>query len=323
MTGVLVVAEHFDGQIAPISREIIGLAGTISSSLGGKLFVAVLSDDEESLIDQVNLDGVDEIVTVNVGSNHFDAAAYENAAMALGQELQPSLILMGHTANGIACAAALAAQLGAGFASDIIGLRFEDDGVVATRSAHAGKVNLDLAFPGKEAVVLTCRGATFPAPEVAGTASVRSFGDLQTANEAVVEHIAYIQPPAADIDIGKSAIILSIGRGIQNPDNIPRFSAISQKLCVTLGCSRPFADSGHLPKAHQVGQSGTVAANCRLYIAVGISGAVQHLYGMKHVDTVISVNTDPAAPIFGFSKFGSTVDALELAGALEQKLGIT
>jgi len=322
MAGILIIAEHLNGQVAKITKEIIGAANAIKDDLGGKLSIAVLSEAGSGIAGQVNLAGVDEIVSIDTGSSHFDASTYEQAIISLGEVLQPSLILIGHTANGISCAAAMAARLGAGFASDIICLRVGSDGVVATRSAHAGKVNLDLVFPGKGVVVMTCRGATFAAPEEGGTATMSGHVVAGTDTSIGTEHIAYIDPPAAEIDISKSEIILSIGRGIQNPDNIPRFAIIAEKLGVTLGCSRPFADSGHLPKAHQVGQSGTVAANCKLYIAVGISGAVQHLYGMKHVDTIIAVNNDPSAPIFGFSNYGSTVDALELAGALEGKLGI-
>ncbi len=318
MAGILVIAEHLNGQIAKISKEILGAGASIKSQSGGTMKVALLSDGDTTLASQVNLEGVDEIITINVGSSDFDATVYEEEILTLCQDEQPSLVLVGHTANGLACAAALAARVGAGFASDIIALTRDDAGLVATRSAHAGKVNLDLTFPGKEAVILTCRGATFPALEAKGSATITERAS--TVPAAKSEHLEYVDPPAADIDIAKAEIILSVGRGIQNPDNIPRFAAIADKLGVTLGCSRPFADAGHLPKAHQVGQSGTVASSCKLYIAVGISGAVQHLYGMKHVDTVIAVNNDSAAPIFGYSKYGSTVDALELADAFEAHL---
>lgn len=321
MAGILVIAEHLDGRIAKISKEIIGAGTTMKARSGGSLKVVALSDGTTDLAGDLNLGGVDEIISINTGSSHFDAKVYEEEVLALCQQEQPSLVLIGHTANGQACAAALAARVGAGFASDVIGLDHSDTGVIATRSAHGGKVNLELAFPGKEAVILTCRGATFLASETAGNATITERAAV--GSRALSEHLDYIDPPAADIDIGKAEIILSVGRGIQNADNIPRFAAIADKLGATLGCSRPFADAGHLPKAHQVGQSGTVAASCKIYIAVGISGAVQHLYGMKHIDTVIAVNNDPAAPIFGYSKYGSTVDALELADALEKHFEIT
>jgi electron transfer flavoprotein alpha subunit len=131
-----------------------------------------------------------------------------------------------------------------------------------------------------------------------------------------------LEAPKADVDISKADIILSIGRGIREPENIPRFTNLAKTLDVTLGCSRPFSDAGLMPKAHQVGQSGTTASSCKLYIAIGISGAVQHLFGMKHVEKIVAINTDVNAPIFGVATFGSTVDALLLATAMEAQLGI-
>ncbi len=321
MADILVVAEHLNGQVAKISKEMLGAGNALKALKGGALKLVLLSDGDAKLADELKLEGVDEVISINVGSPHFDAAIYEEEILALCHDEQPTVVLFGHTANGLACAAALAARVGAGFASDIIALAYGEDGIIATRSAHTGKVNLDLVFPGKEAVVLTCRGATFPTPEAGGNAPTSDRAPVSQNRQT--EHLKYVDPPAADVDIGKAEIILSVGRGIQNADNIPRFAAIADSLGVTLGCSRPFADAGHLPKAHQVGQSGTVAASCKLYIAVGISGAVQHLYGMKHVDTVIAVNNDPKAPIFGYSKFGSTIDALELAAELEKQLGLS
>ena len=136
--------------------------------------------------------------------------------------------------------------------------------------------------------------------------------------EGVSTHVEYQEAPPSDVDITKSGFILSVGRGIQDKDNLPRFAALADKLGATLGCSRPIVDSGWLAKPHQVGQSGKVASNCELYLALGISGAVQHLYGMKHVDTIIAVNTDPDAPIFNVATYGTTVDLFELTEALER-----
>ena len=132
-------------------------------------------------------------------------------------------------------------------------------------------------------------------------------------------HVDYLPAPPADVDIAKAEFILSVGRAIQEDTNLPRFAALAERLGATLGCSRPVADSGWLPKAHQVGQSGTVAANCKLYLAFGISGAVQHLAGMKHIETIIAVNTDSEAPIFGVAHHGACVDLFALADALEQE----
>jgi electron transfer flavoprotein alpha subunit len=319
MAGILIIAEHLNGVLRDITGEMIGAAVTIKDKLGGPVTVAVLSDAPEALVDEINLQGVDEVLTVNVGTPHFDAAIYEEAACQLGAELKPRLILFGHTVNGMGCSAAVAARLGSGYASDVFILEVDGDELVATRSAYGNKVNLELGFAGKGVVTLSLRGATFKVPEEAGAAQVTAKTvDLSGLGDAIT-HVEYVEAPPADIDINKADFILSVGRGIQDKDNLPRFEELANRVGATFGCSRPIVDSGWLPKPHQVGQSGKVASNCKLYVALGISGAVQHLFGMKHVDTIIAINTDPEAPIFNVATYGACIDLFELTDALERQ----
>ncbi len=319
MPGILVVAEHVRGELRDITGEAVGAATAIKERLGGPLTIVVLSADPASLADGVNFDGVDEILGVDIGTDVFDAALYEEAVCRLGAELRPRLILFGHTVNGMACSAAVAARLGAGFASDVHGLDVSDDGIVATRSAYGNKVNLEVGFTGKGVVVLALRGATFDAPAARGSASIAARKLDLSGVDGRCTHVGYEMAPAADFDISKAEFILSVGRGIQDKDNLPRFAALAERLGATFGCSRPIVDSGWLPKPHQVGQSGKVASGCKIYVALGISGAVQHLFGMKHVETIIAVNTDPEAPIFNVATHGACVDLFELADALEKQ----
>ncbi len=319
MGGILVVAEHFEGALRDVTLEAVGAAAPLKESMGGPLSVVLIGKETDSLAGALKVEGVDEIVTVAAPDDHFDAARYEAAVSALAEAREARLVLVGHTASGMAFGPAVAARLGSGFAADVFGLAVEEGEIVATRSAYGGKVNMELGFPGKPSVVLTLRAATFAMPEGQGAAPVSPFamelGDLKGAGQ----HVAYLPAPPADVDIGKAEFILSVGRAVQEDKNVPRFAELAERLGATLGCSRPVADSGWLPKAHQVGQSGTVAGNCKLYIALGISGAVQHLAGMKHVETIIAVNTDPEAPIFRAAHYGANVDIFELADALESE----
>lgn len=317
MPGVLIIAEHIEGAVRDITKEMIGAAASLKDRLGGPVAVAVLAANPGAVAEAVNLAGVDEIITVQTPGDHFDPHIYEEAAIRIGEQLQPSLILLGHTVNGMGCAAAIAARLGAGFASDVLGLDVEHSAVIATRGAYGNKVNLEVAFTGREIVVLALRGATFPVPESAGNASVRALDlDLTAAAESL-SHTGYIEAPPSDIDISKAEFILSVGRGIQEQNNLPRFEKLAESMGFTFGCSRPIVDAGWMPKAHQVGQSGRVASVCKVYIALGISGAIQHLYGMKHVDTIIAVNTDPEAPIFNVATYGVCMDLFQLTAELE------
>ncbi|MBK9078692.1 MAG: electron transfer flavoprotein subunit alpha/FixB family protein [Hyphomicrobium sp.] len=319
MSGILIIAEHINGAVRDITKESIGAAVSLKGSYGGPVTVAILSSDPDALAASVNLEGVDEIVTVKMAGDHFDPHIYEEATIKIGEQMKPGLIVFGHTVNGMACAAAVAARLGAGFASDVLALKAEGGEIVATRGAYGNKVNLEVVFPKREIVVLALRGATYPMPTNPGSASVRAL-DLDVAAAAgSMQHTGYIEAPPSNIDISKAEYILSVGRGIQEKENIPRFEQLADKMGFTFGCSRPIVDAGWLPKAHQVGQSGKVASTCKVYIALGISGAVQHLYGMKHIDTIIAVNTDPEAPIFNVATYGVNVDLFELTKELESQ----
>jgi len=319
MSGILVVAEQHDGALRDISVELVGAALSVKDRVGGPLRVLVIGADPEALAGGVNLAGIDEILTAQTPSDHFDPLVWEEATVAAGMQGRPALVLIGHTASGMAYGAAVAARLGSGFASDVFILGHDGDELIATRSAYGNKVEMEMGFSGKGVVVLTLRGATFAAPEGAGAAPLVALEVDLSAIEGLSRHIEYQEAPPSDIDITKADFILSVGRGIQDKDNLPRFSALADRVGATFGCSRPIVDSGWLPKPHQVGQSGKVASNCNLYFALGISGAVQHLYGMKHVDTIIAVNTDPDAPIFNVATYGTTVDLFELTDALERQ----
>ena len=319
MPGILVAAEHIDGSLRDITGELIGAAAALKDALGGPLMVAVIGDADGSLAEAANLEGVDELLSVTAPDAHFDAALYEEAVCAIAAERTPGVILAPHSASGMAYGAAVAARLGSGFASDVSDVQIESGEINVTRGGYGGKVNMELGFPGKGMAVLMLRGATFTAPEAKGAAEATALAPDFSALEGAASHLEYQPAPPADVDIGKAEFIISVGRAVEDDKNIPKFAALAERLGATFGCSRPVADSGWLPKAHQVGQSGTIASSCKLYIALGISGAVQHLAGMKHVETIIAVNTDPNAPMFNVAHYGATVDIFELAEELEKE----
>ncbi|KAB2961914.1 electron transfer flavoprotein subunit alpha/FixB family protein [Zoogloea sp.] len=132
--------------------------------------------------------------------------------------------------------------------------------------------------------------------------------------------VATPSAPGEYIEIATVTFILSVGRGVGEEANIQQFRDLAETAGATLCCSRPIADSGWLPKSRQVGQSGKVASNCGLYLAMGISGAIQHLAGMKHVGTIVAVNTDPEASIFSVEKYGIVGDMFEIGEALKEAL---
>ncbi|MFZ3285433.1 MAG: electron transfer flavoprotein subunit alpha/FixB family protein [Telluria sp.] len=320
MSGILVIAEHSRGVLADISSEMLGAACQLKEKIGGPLRVLVVGQDLDAIAALLDLPGVDDILLADTGNAHFDAAATEEAAFQAALRQAPALIMIGHCASGMSYASALAVRIGSGFAADVFAIDVVQGAMCATRAGYGSKVNIELRFPDKPVVILTLRGATFKAPQGKGAASVQPFAVAPPATGGRYQHVEYIEAPSSGVDITKAEFIMSIGRGVQDEKNVPRFAAIAEKLGATLGCSRPIADSGWLHKAHQVGLTGKVAGSCKLYVALGISGAVQHLHGMKHVDTIIAVNTDPNAPIFNVASYGCTVDVFEFADAIESLL---
>ena len=320
MSGVLVVAEHSRGILADITGELVGAALQLRGKVDGPVRVLITSSEPEIFADSVNWEGVDEIWLARIESEHFSAGASEEAALAAAMSSEPAVILVGHSASGMAIAPGLAVRLGSGYAADVFDMDVGSSGLNITRSGFGAKVNIELDFPGKTCVVLTVRGATFKPPFCKGNAKMVELEKKPFPHSRGYEHIEFVEAPASGVDISKAEFIMSVGRGIQDEKNLPRFVELAEKLGATLGCSRPIADSGWLHKAHQVGLTGKVAANCRVYVALGISGAVQHLHGMKHVDTIIAVNTDSNAPIFNVATYGATADIFEIASALEKHI---
>ncbi|MGH2872156.1 MAG: electron transfer flavoprotein subunit alpha/FixB family protein, partial [Solirubrobacteraceae bacterium] len=261
--------------------------------------------------------GVDQVLTVRSPLEPFEAHVAGRALSALIEDLRPSLVLASHSIDSLGYAPAVAASDGLGFSSDVTGIGW-DGGPIARRGAYGDKLVAEYEFPGKETTLLLLRAGTFEPAAPGSDAPVRELS-VQLDGVARSEHAGYREVEAGDVDITKADFLLSIGRGVDDKDNIDRFSELADRLGATLSVSRPLVDAGWMPAARQVGQSGKTVKP-RVYLALGISGAVQHLAGMRTAETIIAVNTDPEAPIFGVAHYGAVVDMFELADELERTL---
>jgi len=311
MSGVLVVAEHLQGRLRDVTRELI----TASMELGGPTTVAVIGRNPEALVEAVNLEEVDEIVSVGVDSEEFEVDSAQAALEALVAERRPEVILLGFTVNSMALGPAVAAKLGIGFASDVFKLSLEGNSLVATRSFYGSKVQAELEFPSGRSVMLLLRPTVWPPAQAPGHATVTELAVVP--HQARARHLKFVEAPPSDIDITTADFLLSIGRGIGDRENLERFSKLAEKMGATLSVSRPIVDAGWMPSARQVGQSGKTVKP-KVYLAFGISGAVQHLAGMKTSDTIIAINTDPDAAIFDVAHFGAVMDLFAVADELDK-----
>ena len=319
MSDVLVVAEARRGELREVSLELIGAALSVKGSAGGRVLVAILDREPQRFAQALSVDGIDELLLVRTPTEHFEAHVWQRALEGLIDAEQPSLVLVGHTIDSLGFGPALAAQRGLGFASDATALSWSGGPVVA-RGAFGDKLVSELEFPGKQCTLVMLRPGTFEAPTAAGANVENRTVELALDGVAATEHVGFEEVPDTGVDITKAPFLLSIGRGVEDKDELPRFEALAEHFGATLSVSRPLVDAGWVPSARQVGQSGKTVKP-RVYLALGISGAVQHLAGMRTAETIIAVNTDPEAPIFGVAHYGAVADLFEVADGLEQALG--
>lgn len=320
MSGLLVISEHRQGELTPASLECITAARQLQAEKSQPLTVAVLASDPDKYSGRLNLEGVDQIVRIATRDDEFQVDTYEAAISALISERQPAVVLVPHSVDAWSFAPVIAARANYGFTTDVFGIRYEGDELVATRAAYAEKIHMELDFPNKNTVLLTVRSNVFKPAEGKGNAEMTNF-ELPES-ETHTRHLSYIEPEAGgDVDISQAEFMLSIGRGIAEEDNVEEFLELADIMGFTLGCSRPIADNGWLPKSRQVGQSGKTVANCNVYIAMGISGSVQHMAGMKHVPNIIAINKDPEASIFSIARYGVVADLFEIADELRNNFG--
>jgi electron transfer flavoprotein alpha subunit len=320
MSGILVIGEARGGALRDITFEAIGAAQRLRAESDGALAisVALVGAEAATHADEVRLAEVEEIIEVGTGGERFEAATTAAAIEALAAELSPALVLCGHSIDGFGFAPALAARGGFGFASDVFRVAWEDGGPVATRPAYGNKLEVELDFPDRATTVLMLRVGAFPPGE--GSGEPRSRHVDVAAPAIAAEHLGFEQAGGTDVDITKAPFLLSVGRGIGEEENLEQFQELAERIGATLSVSRPLVDAGWISSSRQVGQSGKTVTP-KVYLALGISGSVQHLAGIGGAETVIAVNSDPEAPIFSAADFGAVADLFEVAEGLEAKFG--
>ena len=308
---VLVVAEHLRGQVRPVTLELVSAA----RELGDETAVAIIAKDPASIADQVDVEGVAEIVSVKVDQDEFENDVYREAVEQLISDRSPDVVLVGFTVNSMGYAPALAAKLGLGFASDVFSIDAQASGLVVERAFYGSKVHAEVEFPDKKQVLLMIRPTAWPPAEGDG-AAVEAELDV-TISGSRARHKDFQEVATSDIDITTADFLLSVGRGVGEKENLAQFEGLADKMGATLSVSRPLVDQGWMPNSRQVGQSGKTVKP-KVYLALGISGAVQHLAGMKTSGTIIAVNTDPEAAIFNVAHYGAVADLFEVAEELEK-----
>ncbi|MCY4731608.1 electron transfer flavoprotein subunit alpha/FixB family protein [Natronomonas gomsonensis] len=314
---VLAITEHRRGEVRDVSYELVTAGRELADDLGTDLELAVIGGDVEGFAEDVNRDGVDTIYTVDEGEE-FNHGVYTQAIEQLATEVEPTALLMPNSVNGLDYAPSVAEQLDLPLVTDVID--FETNGnLEVTREQYGGKVETTYDIDADD-YALTIRPAEWPKAEAAGDAAIEAF-DVDIDEDALGTTVnGFEEVGGGDVDITEADVLVSIGRGIDEEENLPLVEELADTLGATLSSSRPIVDNGWLPKNRQVGQSGKVVTP-DVYIAIGISGAVQHVAGMKGADTIVAINTDPNAPIYDIADYGIVDDLFEVVPELIEEFG--
>lgn len=312
---ILVVVEHLKGKIEDITFEMLGKGKEIADSTGGELVALLLGSGADGMASQ--LGAASKVIYVDDANlAEYNPQAYCQAVGSVVADTQPKMVLIGNTSMGMDIAGGVSVDQNLTFVAYASGI--SADGSTITSSLYGGKMNVD-SLPSGDGTIVSVISGSFPADagRVDGSPEVESASaDL---SGLTVKFKQLIEPEGGDVDITQQDILISVGRGIQSDENLPMAEELAAKLGGAISCSRPIVDSKWLAKTRQVGKSG-LKVKPKLYLALGISGAPEHIEGMKDANLIIAVNTDPKAPIFDYAHYGVVQDLFDFIPALSGKL---
>ena len=320
MAEVFILVEHRQGKVRDITYEMLEAGEKIASQQGISATAVLLGHNVKNFAEELATKASKVLVVEDQRLEHFNSILYQKVLSTLIAKYQPDLTLVGHTAFGMDLAPSLSVEMGFPLVTDCIGLSFEGDRLKAIRSIYGGKVNANVSFRESKGYVATVRPGVFSAkaPGEKKGGIIIEPSPLQGTIDAK-KFIEYIEAPITGEDITQAEILVSVGQGIGGPENIPMIEEVAKSLGGVVSCSRPVVDRNWLPKDRQVGISGKTVKP-KVYIAIGISGAFQHVTAMQGSETIIAINKDPRAPIFGVADYGIVDDFLNVIPILKEKV---
>ncbi len=317
MSGILAILEQRDGKLHKMALEALAAAQQLGAGLGQPVSAGLIGGDAASLAGYK----LDKVFSVQHGLlAEYTPDGYTLALKQLIEAQQPSFVLFPHTYQVRDFAPRLATAMNRVLVSDVIGHRIEDGVLTLVRQLFQGKINADIRFEGEAPYFASVQAGAFRADTLeAGSAPVETFTPQLEGAQIRTKPLELYRESERAVDLTAASIIVSVGRGIKEADNIPIVQKLADAFKGELAASRPICDNGWLPMERQVGSSGQTVAP-KMYVAVGISGAIQHLVGMKGSKTIVAINKDPEAPIFEVADYGIVGDLFEVVPALVDEL---
>src|SRR3990170_2468341 len=321
MTEIFVLAEHRQGQVRDITFEILTKASAIAEKTNAELTAVLLGKGVKEHAKTLSEYAKKVLLVEDDKLENFNSETYLKVLSTLIQQHKPLLTMIGHTSYGLELAPRLAAALNLPIVTDCIDLFFENENLSVTRQMYGGKVNVKVTSRKAESYIVTIRQAAFTAqkPAISAGGQITEMLSPLTEEIATKRFIQYVLPPPGGVDIAAAEKLVGIGRGIKDVANMPQVEELAKAIGAVLACSRPIVDKGWLPNDRQIGASGKTVKP-KLYIAIGISGAFQHVLGMKGSDLIIAINKDPNAPIFSFADYGVVDDLFKIVPSLKNKI---
>jgi electron transfer flavoprotein alpha subunit len=249
----------------------------------------------------------------------YTPEAWEKALLHIVNERQPRLVLIANTTIGMDLGAGLSGGWGATLVAYAVRLEAEGSDIIATAQVYGGKLLAEVAISGERAICTVVAGSFPAAGAGGGSPAVEEVTPPPGLEDLKTSFLTMVEPEAGDVDITAAELLVSVGRGIGSQDNLEEVQELADALGAPLSSSRPITDAGWLPKTRQVGKSG-LKVKPKAYLTFGISGAPEHLEGMRDAELIIACNTDAAAPIFDVAHYGTTVDLFDLVPALTDKI---
>jgi electron transfer flavoprotein alpha subunit len=312
--------DHIHGTVDPISWEAVAMARKLADEWGGKVVALTLGNGVSELATGAVQRGADEAILVDDPTlQDFRLEAYSAVVTKLATEHQPAILVLGGSSHGRELAPHVAAKLGVGLAADCTDLAIEGGNLVATRPALVGNLVAQMTFGPAKPQMATLRRRVYPAQEadtgrrdqISQAAAILSEGQIPT-------QVVSLEAATGTVTLNDASIVVSGGRGVGGPEGFKPVKELADALGGAMGASRAAVDAGWIPYAHQVGQTGkTVQPD--LYIAAGISGAIQHLAGMKTSKVIVAINSDGDAPIFKVANYGIVGDLFKYVPALTEE----
>ena len=315
--GVWIVAEQRDGALRKVSFELASTARKLADQLGEEVGAVLCGSGVEAMAAELAKYGVDKVyVADNAALEPYTTDAHATAVAKIVKENDPSILFLGASAQGKDLSASLVGKLATGMATDCTDVKIADGKLCAIRPMYAGKCFGEIAIDAFPQMA-SLRPNVFPIVECAKAGAVAKFdAGLGEAKTKVAE---VLKEAAGKIDVAEANVIVSGGRGMKGPEGYAILEELAGLLGAAVGASRAAVDAGWRPQADQVGQTGKVVSP-NLYIACGISGAIQHLAGMSSSKYIVAINKDAEAPIFARADYGIVDDLFKVVPALTQEV---